>query len=102
MAQLGDLYATIRERQGHDPAESWTAKLLSGGREACARKFGEEAIETMIAGLTGSRTDLIHESADMIYHLMVLLAASGCEWKDVERELARRRGRSGIEEKRSR
>ena len=102
MNTLRDLERTIAARRNADAGESHTAKLLSGGRQGCARKFGEEAIETVIAGASGNRSELTHEAADALYHLMVLLAANGITLDEVLDELERRKGTSGIEEKRRR
>ncbi len=73
---LNDLFATIEARKGADPKASYTASLLAAGRARCARKFGEEAIETVIAGTQGDKTALAEEAADALYHLLVLLAAN--------------------------
>lgn len=100
--QLDALFATIAARKGSDPASSYTAKLLGGGAALCARKLGEEAIETVVASLSADRKAVIAESADLLYHWLVLLAAAGVEPSEVYAELARREGRSGIEEKASR
>ncbi|MEO0486007.1 MAG: phosphoribosyl-ATP diphosphatase [Pseudomonadota bacterium] len=96
---LHDLAATIAARQGADPDSSWTAKLLSKGPEKCAEKFGEEAIEAVIEAVKGDRARLTAEAADVLYHLLVMLAARGVTLADVEAELARREGTSGIAEK---
>lgn len=100
--QLDALFATIAARKGSDPASSYTAKLLGGGAALCARKLGEEAIETVVASLSADRKAVIAESADLLYHWLVLLAAAGVEPSEVYAELARREGQSGIEEKASR
>ena len=71
------LFATIAARKGADPASSYTAKLLAEGVEKCAKKFGEEATETVIAAISRDKTELAKESADVLYHLLVLWAASG-------------------------
>ncbi len=99
---LDRLFETIESRRGADPETSWTAKLLSGGPEAIAKKVGEEATETVIAALSGDGRALAAESADLIYHLMVLWAARGVAPADVWRALAEREGTSGIAEKASR
>ena len=96
------LAETIAARGDADPDTSWTAKLLSKGPEKCAEKFGEEAIEAIIEAVKGDRPKLISEAADALYHLLVMLAARGVTLADVENELDRREGRSGIEEKASR
>ena len=74
---LDRLFATIASRKGGDPAQSYTAKLLAAGVEKCAKKFGEEATETVIAAIQRDKTELAKESADVLYHLLVLWAASG-------------------------
>ena len=102
MNALSRLALTIEARKDADPDSSWTAKLLSRGPEKCAEKFGEEAIEAIIEAVKGDRNRLIGEAADVVYHLLVMLAARGVTLADVENELDRREGRSGIDEKASR
>ena len=102
MNTLRELERRIAARRDADTDESHTAKLLSGGRQGCAKKFGEEAVEAAIAGASGSRSELTHEAADALYHLMVLLAVNGITLDEVLDELERRKGISGIEEKRRR
>ncbi|MFH5774689.1 phosphoribosyl-ATP diphosphatase [Paracoccus sp. NGMCC 1.201697] len=102
MTGLQRLAETIESRKGADPDTSWTAKLLSRGPEKCAEKFGEEAIEAIIEAVKGDRDRLVSEAADTLYHLLVMLAARDVTLADVENELDRREGRSGIEEKASR
>ena len=102
MNTLERLESTIAERSGADIAESWTARLLAGGRNRCAKKFGEEAVETVLAGASGSRSDLINEASDTLYHLLVLLRANEVSLSDVFEELERRESQSGIAEKRGR
>ncbi len=99
---LKRLFAVIESRRGEDASTSYTAKLLAGGPQDAAKKLGEEAVETALAAATGDARQTIHESADLLYHLMVLWAASGVAPDDVWAELARREGTSGIEEKASR
>jgi phosphoribosyl-ATP pyrophosphohydrolase len=99
---LDALPARIKARRGDDPEASYTAKLLSQGREKAAKKLGEEGVEAAIAGAMGDRAELIAESADVLYHLAVLLEANGTSLNAVAAELDRRAGRSGIEEKASR
>lgn len=99
---LDDLAAMIEMRRGADPAGSWTARLLASGPEACAKKFGEEAVEAVIEAVRGDRDRLVAEAADVLYHLLVMLAARGVPPAEVMDELARRQGRSGIAEKASR
>jgi phosphoribosyl-ATP pyrophosphohydrolase len=99
---LDRLFAVIEERRGGDSAESYTARLLAEGADRIAQKLGEEAIETVIAAAKQDRAALIGESADLLYHLLVLWAASDIGPGEVWAELGRREGRSGLEEKRSR
>jgi phosphoribosyl-ATP pyrophosphohydrolase len=99
---LKDLAATVAARRGADTEESWTSKLLAKGPEACAKKFGEEAVEAVIEAVKGDRERLVSEAADVLYHLLVMLAARDVTLAEVEAELARREGRSGIAEKASR
>ena len=99
---LERLYATIESRKGADPETSWTAKLFAKGRPAIAQKVGEEAVEVNIAALTQGPDDLAAESADLLYHLLVLWADANIRPEDVWAELAKREGQSGIEEKRAR
>jgi phosphoribosyl-ATP pyrophosphohydrolase len=96
---LTRLAATIAARAGADPALSHTAALLAKGPAKCAEKFGEEAVEAIVAAATGDRAGLVHEAADTLYHLQVMLAACGIAWSDVTDALAAREGRSGIEER---
>ena len=99
MSTLERLFATIEARRGADPDTSWTAKLLAQGPEKCAEKFGEEAIEAVIEAVKGDRARLTAEAADVIYHLLVMLAARDVALADVLEELDRRTDRSGIAEK---
>jgi phosphoribosyl-ATP pyrophosphohydrolase len=102
MSTLHDLAATILSRKGADPESSWTAKLFAKGPEKCAEKFGEEAVEAIIEAVKGDRARLTAEAADVLYHLLVMLAARDITLADVEAELARREGTSGIAEKAAR
>lgn len=99
---LQDLFETIQSRKGADPESSWTAKLLARGPEKCAEKFGEEAIEAIIEAVKGDRDALTTEAADVLYHLLVMLASRDVDLTDVIEELARRQGTSGIAEKAAR
>lgn len=99
MTTLDRLAATIQSRKGADPESSWTAKLLSKGPEKCAEKFGEEAVEAIIEAVKGDRERLTAEAADVLYHLLVMLAARDVTLAEVLAELDRRDGVSGIEEK---
>ncbi|MFN3576016.1 MAG: phosphoribosyl-ATP diphosphatase [Tabrizicola sp.] len=96
---LQRLAATIAARKGADPETSWTAKLLSRGPEKCAEKFGEEAVEAIIEAVKGDRARLTAEAADVLYHLLVMLAARDVTLDEVLAELERREGTSGIAEK---
>lgn len=96
---LEDLFATIEARKTADPGSSWTAKLLAQGPEKCAEKFGEEAIEAIIEAVKGDRERLTAEAADVLFHLLVMLAARDVTLRDVLDELGRRQSRSGLEEK---
>lgn len=102
MSTLDRLEATIQARKGTDPDGSWTAALLAQGPEKCAEKFGEEAVEAIIEAVKGDRTRLTSEAADVLYHLLVMLAARDVSLDQVLAELDRRQGRSGIDEKASR
>lgn len=102
MTALIRLAATILARKGADPETSWTAKLLASGPEKCAEKFGEEAVEAIIEAVKGDREKLTAEAADVIYHLLVMLAARDLSLGDVVAELERREGRSGLAEKAAR
>ena len=102
MNALVRLAATIEARKGADPASSWTAKLLSEGPDKAAEKFGEEAIEAIVEAVKGDQNRLTAEAADVIYHLLVMLASRDVSLNDVLAELERREGTSGIEEKASR
>ncbi|OYW44974.1 MAG: phosphoribosyl-ATP diphosphatase [Rhodobacterales bacterium 12-65-15] len=99
MTTLERLAATIAARKGADPESSWTARLLASGPEKCAEKFGEEAVEAIIEAVKGDRDRLVAEAADVIYHLLVMLAAREVTLADVLAELDRRDGTSGISEK---
>jgi phosphoribosyl-ATP pyrophosphohydrolase len=95
------LAAVIESRRGADPASSWSARLLADPRLA-AKKMAEEAVETALAAAVGDRAALVAESADLLYHLLALLAASGVALGDVAAELERREGVSGLAEKAAR
>lgn len=102
MNALETLAATIQSRKNADPDGSWTAKLLAKGPEKCAEKFGEEAIEVIIEAVKGDRARLTSEAADVLYHLLVMLAARDVTLDDVLVELAKREGMSGLNEKAAR
>ena len=99
---LDNLWQVILSRRGADPRSSYTARLFARGRPKIAQKVGEEAIEAVIEGVGGNPAALVTESADLLYHLLVLWAAAGISPADVAAELARREGTSGLEEKRAR
>jgi phosphoribosyl-ATP pyrophosphohydrolase len=96
---LARLAATIEARRASDPATSWTARLLADGPERCARKFGEEAVEAVIEAVKGDKGRLTSEAADVLYHLLVMLAARDVSLSEVLAEIERRDGQSGITEK---
>jgi len=96
------LFALIASRKTGDPNTSYTAKLLAKGRLKCAKKLGEEAIETCLAAVAQDKTALTNESADLLYHLLVLWAACDVAPAEVYAALAAREGRSGLEEKAAR
>lgn len=99
---LSDLELIVAERAKADPATSWTAKLAAAGQEKAAKKLGEEAVEAVIAAVSGDRQNLTAESADLLYHLMVVLKIAGIPLQDVMDELQRRTAQSGLTEKASR
>jgi len=99
---LSTLAATIAARKAAPTDESWTARLLAKGPEKCAEKFGEEAIEAVIEAVKGDQRALTAEAADVIYHLLVMCAARDVTLADIEAELARREGTSGVAEKAAR
>lgn len=99
---IKDLETTIVARKSADPTSSWTAKLLSMGPDKVAEKFGEEAIEAIIEAVKGDQDALANEAADVIYHLLVMLASRDVPLEKVEKILADRQAQSGIEEKASR
>lgn len=102
MDTLDALEQTIRERRTGDPATSYVARLTAKGRAKIAQKLGEEAIETVIAAVAQDKAALTGEAADLLFHLLVLLADSGVSLDEVRAELARREGVSGLDEKASR
>ena len=99
---LHDLANIIDTRAASGGEASYTRKLLDRGPEHCAKKFGEEAVETVIAGIGDDRDHLIAESADLLFHLLVLLKSRGVRLEEVEAALAQRTGMSGLEEKAAR
>jgi phosphoribosyl-ATP pyrophosphohydrolase len=96
------LAATIAARRTSVGDSSYTRQLLDGGAETCARKFGEEAVETVVAALGSDPKALAGEAADVIYHLLVLLEVRGLHWTDVAHVLEARAGISGLAEKAAR
>ena len=99
---LEALFAVIESRRTADPDESHTARLLARGPQGVAKKLGEEAVETVIEGVAGDQARLAAESADLLYHLLVLWAARGVRPAEVWAALEARRGVSGIAEKAAR
>ena len=99
---LHDLAKIIDARAASGGEASYTRKLLDKGPEHCAKKFGEEAVETVIAAVGDNRDHLIAESADVLFHLLVLLKSRGVRLEEVEAALAQRTGMSGLEEKAAR
>ena len=99
---IHDLAATIDARATAGGEASYTRRLLDRGPAHCARKLAEEAVETVIAAVEGDRSALVAESADVIYHLLVLLKSRGVTLSEVEAALAQRSGTSGLEEKAAR
>jgi phosphoribosyl-ATP pyrophosphohydrolase len=98
-AILDELYQIILSRKGEDPKVSWTARLLLEAPQLPARKLGEETTEAIIAAMSGDRDALLAESADVVYHLLVVLAAADITLEELWEELSRRRQQSGIAEK---
>lgn len=96
---LTRLARTIESRKGEDENKSYAAKLFKRGPEKCAEKFGEEAIEAIIAAVKCDKKNLTEEAADVLFHLFVMLSARDVKFEDVLKELERREGKSGIIEK---
>jgi phosphoribosyl-ATP pyrophosphohydrolase len=99
---LADLESIVAQRARSGDPESWTAKLFAGGMERAAKKLGEEAVETVIAALGTDTRALVSESADLLYHWLVVLAIADIPLSDVMAELERRTGQTGIREKAAR
>jgi phosphoribosyl-ATP pyrophosphohydrolase len=99
---LSDLYAVLAERKNADPETSYTARLYAKGVKKIAQKLGEEAVEAAIAAVAESKEHLVRESADLLYHLLVLWSARGIEPAEVWAELDRRFGTSGLAVKEAR
>jgi len=102
MDTLTRLERTIAARRGASPDESYVASLAGRGLAVIARKLGEESVEAIVAALSGSREELVGEAADVLFHLLVLLAEKGIPLDDVLAELERREGISGLAEKAAR
>ena len=96
---LADLEAIVAKRAAASPDESWTAKLVAAGQGKAAKKLGEEAVEAVIAAISNDRQNLVYESADILFHLLVVLKIAGIPLEEVMAELERRTGQSGISEK---
>lgn len=99
---LSDLEAIVAERAKASPETSWTAKLVEKGQTRAAKKLGEEAVEAVIAVISGDRREIVSESADLLYHLLVVLKIADVPLQEVLEELEGRTVRSGLEEKASR
>lgn len=99
---IDTLAATIAARANADPATSYTAALLAGGPAKCAKKLGEEAVEAALAAVSGDKSALAHEAADVLFHLMATLQACGVAPGDVAAALEKRKGVSGHDEKAAR
>jgi len=99
---LDDLFAVLESRRDADPADSYTARLLAKGPTRIAKKLGEEGVEAALAGACGTREELIAESADLLYHLLVLWVARDVTPREVWDKLAERAGTSGLTEKAAR
>jgi len=102
MNVMDRLAETVAERASASPDSSWSAKLLSQGPEKCAEKFGEEAVEAIIACVKNDRENLTAEAADVLYHLVVMLQSRDVPLASVYSELERRQSQSGIAEKSAR
>ena len=96
---LDRLYLVIDSRKGADPETSYTARLFSRGRQQIAKKLGEEAVETVIAAAQGDKAAIAGESADLIYHWLVVIEAAGVSLDEVAAKLEAREGTSGLTEK---
>jgi phosphoribosyl-ATP pyrophosphohydrolase len=101
-ATLQQLYDTVKSRKGGDVGASYTAKLFAKGTAKIAQKVGEEAVETVIAAIRKDQGELVSESADLLFHLLVLWADQDISLEDVLAELQKRRGVSGLDEKKAR
>ena len=99
---LEELEKIVAKRSAAEPEDSWTARLLSEGPEKCAEKFGEEAVEAIIEAVKGDNERLAAETADVLFHLLVMLKSRDVALSEVMRILEARQAQSGLEEKRSR
>ena len=99
---LSDLESIVEERSKASPEQSWTAKLVAAGQPKAAKKLGEEAIEAVMAAVTGDRDNLTYEAADVLYHLLVVLKIAEIPLENVMAELERRTAQSGLKEKANR
>ncbi|MDU0359680.1 phosphoribosyl-ATP diphosphatase [Rhizobium sp. 25PS6] len=99
---LSDLESIVAERSKASPEQSWTAKLVAAGQPKAAKKLGEEAIEAVMAAVTGDRDNLTYEAGDVLYHLLVVLKIAEIPLENVMAELERRTAQSGLKEKASR
>ena len=99
---LHRLSETLASRRNADPETSYTAKLFANGPDAILKKIGEESAELIMAAKDGKRLNIVRESADLVYHVLVLLAFYGMSIEDVSQEMRRREGISGIDEKNAR
>ena len=99
---LTDLERIVSERATAGTDQSWTAKLVAAGQKKAAKKLGEEAVEAVMAAVTNDRQNLVYESADLLYHLMVVLKIADIPLQEVMQELERRTAQSGLSEKASR
>lgn len=99
---LADLERIVAARAAASPDESWTAKLFAAGQPRAAKKLGEEAVETVIAAISNDRTELTKESADLLYHLLVVLKIADIPLSEVMQELESRTAQTGLQEKASR
>ncbi|HLP69700.1 MAG TPA: phosphoribosyl-ATP diphosphatase [Rhizobium sp.] len=102
MFSLTDLEKIVATRAMAEPDQSWTAKLVRGGQRKAAKKLGEEAVETVIAAIAEDRQNLVCESADLLYHLLVVLKIADVPLETVMQELQRRTAQTGLNEKASR
>ncbi len=96
---LSDLERIVAERASVTDGSSYTASLVARGQSRAAKKLGEEAVETVIAAVEGNRAEVVTESADLLYHLLVVLRVAGVSLEEVLQELQRRTAQTGLEEK---